>query len=141
MSEMKDFDYVINEGFPTETRYTYREYNEEDSPKLIVPVASLEGIKYDNDKPRTDLLPTVALEGVASVLGYGAKKYDTWNWAKGMAYGRLIGAALRHLFAFARGEDNDKETGLSHLDHAACCILFLSTYVKTKRGTDDRFKF
>lgn len=138
--EMNDFEYVINPGLKTEAVYTRKVYNEEESPPLII-TATSEGLKYDENKPRTDLLPTQALEGVAAVLGFGAKKYDTWNWAKGMAYGRLIGAALRHIFAFARGEDNDKETGLSHLDHAACCILFLSTYVKTKRGTDDRFRF
>jgi len=129
--------YRINPGLDTEANY---EIPPESSNTLIV-AATQEGLKYDDGKPRTDLLPTQALEGVASVLAFGARKYDTWNWARGMAYGRLIGAALRHIFAFARGEDNDKETGLSHLDHAACCILFLSTYVKTKRGTDDRFKF
>lgn len=70
-------------------------------------------------------------------------KFETtgqWNWAKGFTWSRLIGAALRHLFAFARGEDRDPESGLSHLAHAGCCILFLITHERCKLGTDDRFK-
>lgn len=63
-----------------------------------------------------------------------------WNWAKGFTWSRLIGAALRHLFAFARGEDRDPESGLSHLAHAGCCILFLITHERCKLGTDDRYK-
>jgi hypothetical protein len=47
---------------------------------------------------------------------------------------------LRHVFAFARGEDIDPDSGLPHLDHAACCILFLSSYQKTGTGNDDRYK-
>lgn len=100
--------------------------------------AQVSGTKDDAGKPRMDLLPFDAVEGVARVLGYGAAKYAPRNWEKGMVWGRLIAAALRHLFAFALGEDRDPESGLPHLDHAACCILFLSAYQKRGVGTDDR---
>lgn len=62
------------------------------------------------------------------------------NWELGMDWGRLVGAALRHVFAFVRGEDIDPESGLPHIDHALCCIAFLSAYQKRGVGVDDRVK-
>ena len=100
----------------------------------------MEGKKNDSDKIPLELLPTEALEEVAKVLAFGRAKYSSWNWAKGMAYSRLIGAAMRHLFAWTRGQDKDPETGLSHLAHLACCVLFLLSYTLTSTGLDDRFK-
>lgn len=96
------------------------------------------GRKDDAGKPRTDLLPAGALLEVAKVLGSGADRYGADNWRRGMAWRRLIGAALRHMFAFAKGEDRDPETGLSHMAHCCCCVLFLLTYQLEKLGHDDR---
>lgn len=96
-------------------------------------------IKYDAEKARTDLLSTIAMEEIAKVLAYGAKKYAADNWRLGMSWRRLLGAAIRHIFAFLRGEDRDSETGLSHLAHAGCCIMFLLEYFHTGNGTDDRW--
>ncbi len=97
-------------------------------------------LKFDSAKPRVDLLPTRALEETAKVLAFGAEKYGENNWRSGFAWSRLIGAALRHLFAFMRGEDCDEETGLSHLAHASCCVLFLLEHIILKYGSDDRYK-
>lgn len=99
-----------------------------------------EATKHDSQKPRTDLLPFEALEEVSKVLAHGASKYADHNWRKGMAWSRLLGASLRHLFSWAKGEDLDEESGLSHLAHAACCILFLISYTLNGSGTDDRYK-
>lgn len=98
------------------------------------------GLKFDAGKPGLELLPFESLVEIAKVLDFGAKKYAAHNWRKGMGWGRLIGALLRHTFAFARGENNDPETGLSHLAHAGCCLLFLLSYVITGGGNDDRFR-
>ena len=99
-----------------------------------------EGIKNDSEKVRMDLLSRSALEGVSQVLTYGAQKYAPDNWRKGMEWRRLIGAAMRHLQAFSDGEDMDPESGLPHIDHLGCCVMFLSEYQKKKMGTDDRWK-
>lgn len=96
--------------------------------------------KHDGGKTRLDLLPFDALSEVADVLAFGARKYAAHNWALGMQWSRLIGAALRHIFAWAMGQDKDPETGLSHLAHAGCCILFLIAYQRRGVGEDDRFK-
>ena len=99
-------------------------------------------MKFDQEKPRVDLLDPVALEGLALVLGFGAKKYAAHNWRGGLSYTRLLGAALRHTFAILRGEDNDPESGLPHVDHLGCCWMFLSAHMKYDylKKYDDRYK-
>jgi hypothetical protein len=99
-----------------------------------------EATKYDCNKIPVELLPTQALEEIAKVLDFGRKKYDSWNWAKGFKWTRLIGAAIRHLYAYQRGEDKDPESNLSHIAHAGCCILFLLQHDISKLGEDDRYK-
>jgi hypothetical protein len=47
---------------------------------------------------------------------------------------------LRHLFAIMRGEDNDPESGLPHIDHVGCCWMFLSNNMKVRPEMDDRWK-
>ena len=100
----------------------------------------IEGIKFDQEKPRMDLLDAYALIETAKVMTFGASKYEDHNWRKGMKYGRFIAALLRHIFAFMRGEDNDPETGLSHIAHAMCCCMFLLWTVKHRPDLDDRWK-
>lgn len=98
------------------------------------------GLKFDTDKPRVDLLDPLALESLAKVLTFGAKKYAAHNWRGGISFSRLIGAALRHTFAILKGEDNDPESGLPHVDHLGCCWMFLSNMMKTRPDLDDRWK-
>lgn len=91
------------------------------------------GTKLDGEKPRCDLLPPRALLGVAQVLGYGAIKYAPDNWRRVPdARRRYVAAALRHTLAALAGEAADPESGLSHLDHAVCCLLFVSELEKTR---------
>lgn len=96
--------------------------------------------KFDAQKIRHDLLDDDAIEGLAKVLTFGAQKYAADNWRKGMEWRRLIGAARRHIAEFARGVNTDPESGLHHLDHAMCCLMFLSAYLKQGGGTDDRVR-
>lgn len=97
-----------------------------------------EGVKFDGEKVRMDLLPPELLFGVADILTFGAKKYSARNWEKGMDWGRVYGALQRHLNAWWGGEKLDPETGKSHLWHAGCCIAFLITYEARGVGKDDR---
>jgi hypothetical protein len=100
-----------------------------------------EAAKHDTNKPRPELLPFAALGAVSEVLAFGAKKYAPHNWrfGNGLAWSRLLGGALRHLFAWGSGEDKDPETGFSHLAHAVCCLLFLLSYTIEGGGNDDRW--
>jgi hypothetical protein len=92
------------------------------------------GRKDDGGKLRVDLLPIGALQEVAKVLTFGADKYGANNWQNVSPRSRYYGAALRHLWARARGGVTDPESGLPHLAHAACCILFL---LSAEAGFDD----
>ena len=94
--------------------------------------------KHDGGKAPYDLIPPEALDAVAVVLGFGAAKYAPRNWEKGMRWGRVFGALMRHMWAWWRGEKADAETGYSHLWHAACCICFLIAYEQRQVGEDDR---
>ncbi len=96
------------------------------------------GVKLDQGKAPMSLLDREALEQIAQVLAYGAKKYSTHNWRKGISYSRLTDAALRHLYAFNDGQDLDPESQLPHLAHAGCCIMFLLWMVTHRFDLDDR---
>lgn len=95
-------------------------------------------VKADQAKARMDLLPPKVLEGVAQVLAFGAKKYAAWNWVKAPAYGRYFAAVQRHLAAWQAGEDLDPETGLPHLHHALCSLMFLAELQRLGEAQDDR---
>lgn len=99
-----------------------------------------EGVKFDTDKVRLELLPPELLEGVGQVLTFGAKKYAARNWERGMDWSRPYAALLRHMMAWWSGEDTDPETGMSHLHHAGCCIAFLIAYEQRGIGNDNRNK-
>ncbi len=100
----------------------------------------MKGKKYDQKKPPMHLISTKALVGLADVLGYGEQKYSAQNWRSGIAWSRNISAALRHLLAFNDGIDIDVESGLPHVDHAFCCLMFLCEYYRTHKHLDDRYK-
>lgn len=97
-------------------------------------------LKFDQDKLPLHLLSTEAMNQTAAVLKFGAQKYAEHNWRKGFAWSRPLAAAMRHITAFNAGEDTDPESGLSHLAHAACCIMFLLEFEKTHQHLDDRYK-
>lgn len=98
-------------------------------------------LKADGNKNQLELLPFRAIEQVGLVLTYGATKYSKHNWRKGFNWTRLAGAALRHLFAFMKGEDLDPESGISHLAHSATNVLFLLEMILTNTGNDDRYHY
>jgi hypothetical protein len=98
------------------------------------------GDHFDTGKAPLALLPRFSLEATADVVGFGAQKYAMHNWRKGISWTSIMSSALRHLLAFNDGEDLDKESGLSHLAHALCDIMFLLEYTDTKTELDDRYK-
>jgi hypothetical protein len=91
--------------------------------------------KYDDEKPQLNyLLDTpLALAQVAQVRHFGAEKYGRLNWQKCDDLERYTAAALRHIFQ-AQTKDNDAESGLHHLAHALCCLLFT---LELKLGVDE----
>ena len=84
------------------------------------------GKKHDSNKPKWNLLPWVAQTEVVKALTFGEKIYGADNWRHVPdGNSRYLAAALRHIVAWATGEKHDPESGLHHLAHAVCCLLFL----------------
>ena len=98
-------------------------------------------VKYDEGKPRLGLFPTQAILAGGRALTYGVEKYSDYNYknGEGLDWNRYYDALLRHLFAWIGGEDNDKESKLSHLDHVMACCAMLADAVNSGIGKDTRF--
>jgi len=118
-------------------------------PEIIMPTYNHEenikrmkkATKNDGGKTRMDLLPPKALEGIAKIFTFGAKKYNDYNYknGEGLDWDRPYAAMIRHLNAWNDGEDIDPESGQSHLYHAGCCIMMLIDLVDSHKGKDTRF--
>jgi hypothetical protein len=94
--------------------------------------------KYDAGKLRYDLIPARPLEELARVYTIGCKKYADRNWEKGMSWMRIVGAMMRHLWRWVRGERYDQETGQHHLSSVAWGTFALIEYEHTHPELDDR---
>lgn len=97
------------------------------------------GAKFDSGKPGMDMVPYDGIVEVAKVLDFGAKKYAPGNWSKGIELSRLLAAAERHIGEFKEGRDVDPESGLGHLGHAACNLLFAIWMMKHRPEMDNRW--
>lgn len=99
-------------------------------------------VRADAGKTDWSLMPWEAIEEINKVLEFGAKKYSSQNWRNGSGFSwtRVLSSLLRHTFAWARGEDLDKESGLSHLAHMGCNVIFLIYYNRysARYNNDDR---
>lgn len=85
-----------------------------------------EGIKYDSEKVRYDLVPYYTVEQVAKILTFGATKYGDYNWKDlENPFNRYYAACMRHLVDWRKGVKVDEETGVSHLAHAITNLLFM----------------
>ncbi len=92
--------------------------------------------KFDADKVRLDLIEPEFIIGTGQVLTFGASKYEDNSWQQvPNAESRYYGAAMRHLMAYRMGDESDSETGLSHLHHAATCLMFLAHF-ESRRTKD-----
>lgn len=85
----------------------------------------MSGKKFDSGKPDLSLIPLSALIEEAKGFMLGERKYGRYNYSEGMEASRLVGAALRHILAWQQGENQDPESGASHLGHARCCLAML----------------
>lgn len=87
----------------------------------------------DRDPPRDDC-PDCSSKNIVE---------GSHNWRKGFEWTRLIAAAFRHLKAILQCEDIDNGpggSGLPHVDHCLCMLMFLSEHMKKGYGEDDRHR-
>jgi hypothetical protein len=98
------------------------------------------GDRFNEGKLKWSLVSFKALEPMVRVLMFGAKKYDAFNWQKGLSYTEICESLLRHVHAFLEGEDNDKESKIEHIGHIMCNAMFLSFMFLFRKDKDDRHK-
>lgn len=109
----------------------------------------MNAIRYNGGKPRiaewlatlsdqdilslmevTKWLEISFLKDMAATMAFGASKYDTDNWKKGMPAVECLNSASRHSLALARGEIEDKESKCKHAAHLAVNAMF-ADYMQT----------
>lgn len=113
-------DAVMNSGVSPIDHKKYPESWASANPEMQI------GRKFDGGKLEYGLLPPLALEEVVKVLTFGAQKYERDNWQKvSDAKRRYFDALQRHIWAWKQGEQIDPESGIHHLAHAMCCLMFL----------------
>lgn len=107
--------------------------------ELAESLAALANFQERTGYVEAAIAPVVShLPDAAAVLDYGAKKYAEWNWAKGMKWSVCFGCALRHASAILDGEVLDAESGLPHVGHYLCNLIFLLHYTRNYTEGDDR---
>lgn len=97
-----------------------------------------EGIRYNEGKPRYDLVPPFAYEKFVEILTKGALKYSERNWEKGMPWGDIISSLERHISEIKKGHDYDSESGQLHAAHVVCNAMFLLEYYNIAPHYDNR---
>lgn len=98
-------------------------------------------LRHNAGKARVDWLPPDTLMALGSLMGDQmgeGKKYPARNWEKGMPHMTVYASLLRHLFAWANGEDVDPESGHLHAAHVHWNAMALHTYLVRGIGEDNR---
>lgn len=80
--------------------------------------------RFNEGKPRWSLVHYESLVPMIRVLEFGAKKYAPFNWQKPMDLKEILESMQRHLAALFDGEENDIESGVSHMGHIQCNAMF-----------------
>lgn len=85
-------------------------------------------------KLRWDLLPLAEIEDIVRVYTEGAKKYADNSWQDiPDGFNRYLGALMRHLVTYTKGERYDKE-GFMHLSAVCWNAIALLYYDKHNKG-------
>jgi hypothetical protein len=102
-------------------------------------VSSTGGEKGQKSARLGSIDPT-AIMTMAEVAGFGEVKYSRLNYMRGYPWSLSFDAAQRHLMQFWSGVDNDDESGLPHLAHAAWHCLAMLAFLQKGLGDDDRYR-
>lgn len=82
--------------------------------------------RYGQAKPGLSAVPPLPLLAVAQAMAVGRQKYGHYNWRdKPVLASVYYDAAMRHLFAWWDGQNEDMETDVPHLAMAAANLLIL----------------
>lgn len=73
------------------------------------------GLRFNEGKPRWGLVYYKGLEPMVRCFEYGATKYGSGNWQKGLDKREILESMQRHLASLMDGETIDEESGLPHI--------------------------
>lgn len=88
-------------------------------------------LRYNEGKPKWSLVHYESIVPMIRVLEFGALKYAPDNWKKSMDLKEILNSIQRHLAKLMDGEENDPESGISHMGHIQCNAMFYN-YHKNK---------
>jgi len=95
--------------------------------------------RLGSTKPPLHLIPSAAEIAESLVMAHGARKYGLFNWRHTKVKASIyIAAARRHLLQWFDGDDDDPESGISHLDDARASLGILLDALATGQLIDDR---
>lgn len=103
---------------------------------------SEEAARYNKGKLRWHNFPMFLIRPMIEVADYGADKYATFNFIKGAPISQYMDCIKRHLDKFEDPTlpDNDPESGVNHLAHAAWNALVAVYMVQNRPELDDRWR-
>lgn len=141
--QLREYLETRKAGMVLEHGYSYGPPPEEAITNMNPTLVDPKPLKFDEGKVDWAILPLSAVEEIIKVFQFGEHKYARGNFAhgEGLEYTRVLNSLLRHTTSFMRGEDNDPETGKSHMAHAGCCVLMLLHFITHKdqfSNNDDR---
>jgi hypothetical protein len=94
---------------------------------------------YGMSKPGIEGVPPAPLFMVGEVMRLGIRKYGLTNWRHDPVSASVYyNAAMRHIFSWWDGQNNDVESGQPHLAHAVACLMILMDARLTDDLNDDR---
>ncbi|MEW4530614.1 dATP/dGTP diphosphohydrolase domain-containing protein [Maioricimonas sp. JC845] len=114
---------------------------EEDMHRVFNDTHSAENPKdrIGSTKPPLHLIPPAAEVMESLVMALGAAKYGELNWRRSPVRASVyVAAARRHLLQWFDGQDDDPESGVSHLAHARASLGILLDAIATGNAIDDR---
>lgn len=120
------------DNFPEEVKKMYG--------AVDMPVASTGAKREKLGALRYDYMPHLEVnEAFARVATFGAKKYDTDNWMKGLPLSQLFGSLMRHCWKMMAGETYDSDSKLRHTDHILWNAVAMVYFAANRPDLDDRF--
>lgn len=107
------------------------------------PMNREQGIKQDSGKPRWELVPMKALEGIALVMQDAIEpteqfpngRYEKHSWQK-VDPRRYLAALVRHVAELQNGQEYTEDTKMRVIDAVLTNAMFLSWFLQ--RGYDVR---
>lgn len=91
------------------------------------------------EKAPMSAVPCGVLMELGLAMLEGARKYGRHNYrVSGVRASVYYDAAMRHLMSYWEGEDNDTDSGISHVTKAIACLVVLRDAKMNAKLTDDR---